>query len=90
MLFRSVKGVSISTATNWLFNWIVRALAVDYRSVADRSLGAQVGQSTPVLQETIRWRLYPMHAFFCLCSFVVVYFFYPGRRCFLVIFAAMS
>lgn len=52
------KGVSISTATNWIFNWIV-------------------GESTPVLQEAIRWRVYPMHAFFCLCSFVVVYFGYP-------------
>ncbi|KAG8724596.1 hypothetical protein FRC09_016739 [Ceratobasidium sp. 395] len=46
------KGVSTSTATNWLFNWIV-------------------GQVTPTLQEVITWRLYPMHAFFCLCSLIL-------------------
>ena len=53
-----VKGVSISTATNWVFNYIV-------------------GEVTPVLQDVIRWRLYPMHAFFCVCSFILVYFTYP-------------
>ncbi|KEP53024.1 putative MFS monosaccharide transporter [Rhizoctonia solani 123E] len=57
LAFRA-KGVSMSTATNWLFNWIV-------------------GQVTPTLQEVIEWRLYPMHAFFCCCSFILVYFLYP-------------
>ncbi|CAE6467093.1 unnamed protein product [Rhizoctonia solani] len=57
LAFRA-KGVSMSTATNWLFNWIV-------------------GQVTPTLQEVIKWRLYPMHAFFCCCSFILVYFLYP-------------
>lgn len=52
------KGASLSTATNWAFNWVV-------------------GELTPILQETIHWRLYLMHAFFCLCSFIVVYFIYP-------------
>lgn len=46
------KGVSISTATNWAFNFLV-------------------GEMTPILQEVIEWRLYPMHGFFCACSFVV-------------------
>lgn len=46
------KGVSISTATNWAFNFLV-------------------GEITPFLQEHIEWRLYPMHGFFCVCSFVV-------------------
>jgi predicted MFS family arabinose efflux permease len=46
------KGASLSTATNWFFNFIV-------------------GEITPVLQETIGWRLYLMHAFFCVTSFVV-------------------
>jgi hypothetical protein len=50
-----VKGVSISTATNWAFNWLV-------------------GEMTPVLQENIKWRLYPLHGFFCCLSFIVVYF----------------
>lgn len=47
-----VKGVSLSTATNWAFNFLV-------------------GEMTPILQEKIEWRLYPMHGFFCACSFVV-------------------
>ena len=60
LAFRA-KGASLSTATNWLFNWVV-------------------GQLTPVLQERIHWRLYILHAGFCLCSFVVVYFFYPETQ----------
>ncbi|UZJ54210.1 hypothetical protein CBS101457_003530 [Exobasidium rhododendri] len=57
LAFRA-KGTSFSTATNWLFNWIV-------------------GEATPVLQDLIKWRLYLMHAFFCVCSFLLVYFAYP-------------
>lgn len=49
------KGVSISTATNWAFNFFV-------------------GMTTPYLQELVKWRLYPMHGFYCICSFVLVYF----------------
>lgn len=30
-----------------------------------------VGEMTPYLQEVIQWRLYPMHGFFCACSFIV-------------------
>ena len=46
------KGVSLSTATNWAFNFLV-------------------GEVTPYLQEVIAWRLYPMHGFFCVCSFIL-------------------
>jgi hypothetical protein len=46
------KGASLSTATNWAFNWLV-------------------GEMTPILQEWIQWRLYLLHAFSCLISFVV-------------------
>lgn len=52
------KGASLSTASNWAFNWLV-------------------GEMTPILQEWIQWRLYLLHAFFCVVSFVVVYFVYP-------------
>ncbi|KAI3287400.1 hypothetical protein DTO003C3_6468 [Penicillium roqueforti] len=52
------KGASLSTASNWAFNWLV-------------------GEVTPVLQEVFKWRLYLVHAFFCACSFVLVYFLYP-------------
>ncbi|KAH8120441.1 general substrate transporter, partial [Phellopilus nigrolimitatus] len=48
------KGVSLSTATNWAFNYVV-------------------GELTPVLQETIAWRLYPMHGGFCIASFFLGY-----------------
>jgi len=58
--FRAM-GVSLSTATNWAFNWLV-------------------GEVTPYLQELIEWRLYPMHGFFCVCSFIVVYFLYPETK----------
>ena len=30
-----------------------------------------VGEMTPYLQEIIEWRLYPMHGFFCACSFIL-------------------
>ncbi|ORY64041.1 and other transporter-domain-containing protein [Pseudomassariella vexata] len=52
------KGASLSTASNWTFNFLV-------------------GEMTPILQEWITWRLYLVHAFFCVVSFVVVYFVYP-------------
>ncbi|OJJ44201.1 hypothetical protein ASPZODRAFT_154151 [Penicilliopsis zonata CBS 506.65] len=52
------KGASLSTATNWAFNWLV-------------------GEVTPILQAAIKWRLYLVHAFWCACSFVLVYFLYP-------------
>ncbi|KJA25760.1 hypothetical protein HYPSUDRAFT_37230 [Hypholoma sublateritium FD-334 SS-4] len=55
------KGVSLSTATNWAFNFLV-------------------GEITPFLQELIEWRLYPMHGFFCICSFILVYFLYPETK----------
>jgi len=55
------KGASLSTATNWAFNWLV-------------------GMMTPILQEWIKWRLYLVHAFFCACSFVLVYFCYPETK----------
>lgn len=52
------KGTSLSTATNWFFNYVV-------------------GELTPILQESIKWRLYPMFGSFCLFSGVFCYFFYP-------------
>lgn len=52
------KGASLSTASNWAFNYLV-------------------GEVTPVLQAAIKWRLYLMHAGFCLLSFFIVYFFFP-------------
>jgi hypothetical protein len=36
-----------------------------------------VGVTTPLYQDLIGWRLYPMHAGFCLISLITVYFVYP-------------
>ncbi|KAF5262098.1 hypothetical protein FOXYS1_7185 [Fusarium oxysporum] len=36
-----------------------------------------VGEMTPILQEWIKWRMYLVHAFFCVASVVIVYFIYP-------------
>ncbi|KAK9476440.1 general substrate transporter [Lipomyces japonicus] len=55
------KGASLSTASNWAFNFVV-------------------GEMTPILQELIAWRMYLLHAFFCLMSFVLVYFTYPETK----------
>lgn len=41
------------------------------------SLQYYVGATTPLYQDLIGWRLYPMHAGFCLISFITVYFVYP-------------
>lgn len=46
------KGVSISTATNWLANY-------------------WVGVTTPLFQKLLGWRLYTMHACFCVISFIL-------------------
>lgn len=98
LAFRA-KGASLSTATNWLFNWCVAVALALFRLAACGFLraisvgfvvlhmaadvwfcfvfvrcGAHriVGEATPILQDIITWRLYPMHAFFCACSFVLV------------------
>jgi sugar porter (SP) family MFS transporter len=55
------KGVSLSTATNWLANY-------------------WVGVTTPLFQEIMGWRLYIMHACFCVLSFILVFFLYPETR----------
>ncbi|KAJ9101470.1 hypothetical protein QFC19_005121 [Naganishia cerealis] len=61
MPFRA-KGVSLSTAANWLFNagiFISGYLAIR------------------LISDLMGWRLYPMHAGFCLISLITVYFVYP-------------
>lgn len=55
------KGVSLSTATNWLANYIV-------------------GQLTPILQESIGWKMYLFPAGSCLISVIVVMAFYPETK----------
>ncbi|KAI6162096.1 hypothetical protein EDD17DRAFT_1579918 [Pisolithus thermaeus] len=45
-----------------------------------RAFNFIVGETTPYLQEVITWRLYPMHGFYCACSFILVYFLYPETK----------
>lgn len=55
----------------------VRAKGASLSTAANWAFNFLVGEMTPVLQELITWRLYLVHAFFCVCSFISVYFLYP-------------
>ncbi|KAI5298559.1 hypothetical protein KEM56_003952 [Ascosphaera pollenicola] len=55
----------------------IRAKGASLSTAANWAFNWLVGEVTPVLQAAIKWRLYLMHAFFCACSFVLVYFTYP-------------
>ncbi|CUM53866.1 uncharacterized protein AC631_00223 [Debaryomyces fabryi] len=55
------KGAAMSTATNWLFNFIV-------------------GEMTPILLDTIKWRTYLISAFSCGLSFLCVHFLFPETK----------
>ncbi|KAJ5584103.1 uncharacterized protein N7459_003903 [Penicillium hispanicum] len=55
----------------------IRAKGASLSTAANWAFNWLVGEVTPVLQSAIKWRLYLVHAFFCACSFVVVYFLYP-------------
>ncbi|BGP20408.1 hypothetical protein JCM10213v2_008556 [Rhodosporidiobolus nylandii] len=56
---------------------VFRVKGVSLSTAANWAGNYLVGEMTPILQEQIQWRLYPMHAGFCVISFVVVYFCYP-------------
>ncbi|KAJ5765554.1 Mitochondrial substrate/solute carrier [Penicillium odoratum] len=55
----------------------IRAKGASLSTAANWAFNWLVGEVTPVLQSAIKWRLYLVHAFFCACSFVVVFFLYP-------------
>lgn len=54
-----------------------RAKGTSFSTATNWAFNYIVGEATPILQEKIKWRLYFMHAFFCLVSFFLVYFCYP-------------
>ncbi|GAA5992770.1 hypothetical protein JCM11641_007803 [Rhodosporidiobolus odoratus] len=54
-----------------------RVKGVSLSTAANWAGNYLVGEATPILQELIGWRLYPMHAGFCVISFVGVWAFYP-------------
>ncbi|KAF5336225.1 hypothetical protein D9758_014341 [Tetrapyrgos nigripes] len=58
----------------------VRAKGVSISTATNWAFNTLVGEITPYLQEVIQWRLYFMHGFFCLCSFILVYFLYPETK----------
>jgi hypothetical protein len=49
----------------------IRAKGASLSTAANWAFNFLVGEVTPVLQDTIQWRLYLVHAFFCACSFVL-------------------
>ncbi|KAF9261574.1 general substrate transporter [Marasmius fiardii PR-910] len=49
----------------------VRAKGVSLSTATNWAFNTLVGEVTPYLQEVITWRLYFMHGFFCMCSFVL-------------------
>ncbi|KAI0154353.1 putative MFS monosaccharide transporter [Xylariaceae sp. FL1272] len=55
----------------------IRSKGASLSTAANWAFNWLVGEMTPILQEWIEWRLYLIHAFFCVVSFVVVYFIYP-------------
>lgn len=55
----------------------IRSKGASLSTAANWAFNWLVGEMTPILQEWITWRLYLLHAFFCVVSFVVVYFIYP-------------
>ncbi|KAL7623953.1 Ribulose bisphosphate carboxylase large chain [Parahypoxylon ruwenzoriense] len=55
----------------------IRSKGASLSTAANWAFNWLVGEMTPILQEWIKWRLYLLHAFFCVVSFVVVYFIYP-------------
>ncbi|GAA5859169.1 hypothetical protein JCM8547_008899 [Rhodosporidiobolus lusitaniae] len=56
---------------------VFRVKGVSLSTAANWAGNYLVGEMTPYLQEVIGWRLYPMHAGFCVLSFMVVFFAYP-------------
>ncbi|KAG6002654.1 hypothetical protein E4U21_002914 [Claviceps maximensis] len=55
----------------------IRSKGASLSTAANWAFNWLVGELTPILQEWIKWRLYLVHAFFCVVSFVIVYFTYP-------------
>lgn len=55
------KGAAMSTATNWLFNFVV-------------------GEMTPILLDTIKWRTYLIPALSCILSFFCVHLLFPETK----------
>lgn len=54
-----------------------RAKGTSFSTATNWAFNYLVGEATPILQEKIKWRLYFMHAGFCVLSFFLVYFCYP-------------
>ncbi|GMM36062.1 hypothetical protein DASC09_033870 [Saccharomycopsis crataegensis] len=55
----------------------IRSIGAGCATSANWFANTVVGEMTPILQEAIGWRLYLVHAFSCLCSFMFVLFFLP-------------
>lgn len=58
----------------------IRAKGASLSTAANWFFNYLVGELTPILQETIHYKVYLIHAFFCALSFVVVYFIFPETK----------
>ncbi len=58
----------------------VRAKGASLATAGNWAFNWVVGEQTPILQDIIGWRLYLIHAFFCILSAIVVFLFYPETK----------
>ncbi|CAI4218200.1 unnamed protein product [Parascedosporium putredinis] len=71
ILMTGINGITGAVAM------VIALSAIALSTATNWAFNWFVGETTPVFQELIHWRLYLVHAFWCAVSFVVVYFLYP-------------
>lgn len=69
------KGAAIGTASNWIFNFMVRFLLIPTRR--DANVKFQVVEITPIGIKSLGWRFYIIWTVFNASFVPIVYFFYP-------------
>ncbi|KAG6329939.1 hypothetical protein ID866_9149 [Astraeus odoratus] len=82
-----IMGIALAFTGWWMYidvpetpKAVVFCVIVFNAAFGFRAFNFIVGETTPYLQEVITWRLYPMHGFYCACSFILVYFLYPETK----------
>lgn len=75
MLWKSLKPELTFCEIPWLYPpeilpLSIRSKGASLSTAANWTFNFIVGEMTPILQDWIKWRLYLVHAFFCVVSFV--------------------
>ena len=75
VLWAPLKPVLIVAQIPWLYPpeilpLSIRSKGASLSTAANWTFNFIVGEMTPILQDWIKWRLYLVHAFFCVVSFV--------------------